>query len=81
MLEDLSNHVLTEIFSYLGQDDLHLGVALVCKRFFQVTKSPSLSKCVYYDNFSRDKANQHVTNCLEYETNEQNKCFIETRRK
>jgi hypothetical protein len=42
MLEDFSNEVLTEIFSYLGQKDLLLSVALVCKTFREFTKSYQL---------------------------------------
>jgi hypothetical protein len=52
-LETLSNEVLTQIFSHLDQNDLVFCVALVCKRFHEVTKSSQLLKCVRYT--SRNK--------------------------
>jgi hypothetical protein len=49
-LENFSNEVLTEIFSYLGQSDLFLCVALLSKRFYELTKLRQFSKFVNYSS-------------------------------
>jgi hypothetical protein len=45
MLEQFPNEVLTEIFSNLGPKDIFLSVALVCKRFRELSLF-CLPKCV-----------------------------------
>jgi hypothetical protein len=49
LLEDFPNEVLSEIFSYLGQQDLFLSVALVSKRFCYLTKTPQFAKSVNFN--------------------------------
>jgi hypothetical protein len=47
-LLDFPEEILLEICSNLDQKTVKLTAALVCKRFLQLTRSPQLSKCVYY---------------------------------
>ncbi len=41
-LEDLPDEILLNIFGRLELNDVHQGVALVCKRFFQASRVPEL---------------------------------------
>jgi hypothetical protein len=45
-LLDLPVEILLEILSKLDQETVHSSMALVCKRFLQLTRSPQLLKCV-----------------------------------
>jgi hypothetical protein len=47
-LEKLPEVILSEILSYLTQKELHCNVALVCKRFLQLSRSPKVFKSVFY---------------------------------
>ena len=43
-LLDLPNELLQNIFSNLSQFDVHRNVALVCKRFFEISRLPKLNE-------------------------------------
>jgi hypothetical protein len=47
-LLDCPEEILTEIFSNLDQENVHGSLALVCKRFLKLTRSPQLLKCVKF---------------------------------
>jgi hypothetical protein len=64
MLEDCSNEVLTDILSFLSQKDLLLSVALVSKRFRDLTKSRQLSKRVVFYNFTK-KTEQQINSFMD----------------
>ena len=61
---DLPNEVLVKIFTMLSQKDILKNVARVCRRFFEVTRTPEVLPIIKFYKEIYDITLENLQNCL-----------------